>query len=451
MENRDEYLRAKQQSKGDTDLIAQFVFQILRSKDDAPKAIAALSKIVKEKADFDDQDIIQAIVSTSRWARKDLREASEKLTEELKKTRQEARVGIQVGSGTISAIDRLKTAFIDAIGVLRKEVASKREEPIEVNVSIPEIKLPKIQVPEIKVPEIKLPEIIIPESTVHVEIPDKMTVDIPNKPKWFPEFDLSKVIDAIREIGKSSGSGSLNLPLDEQGRVKVAVDRVGGAGFFGKSGGDATEATLQSILSAISEVAANTDQLEITADSVNLNTDTLEAKTQEVSDRIGEVDASPTSNTLQDRLKGIRTVLDAISSAVDGLEANTAALTTPADTQPVSVESLPAGLATSEKQDSIVSNQVLLQALVQQMADLTAGIERATKHGMIQIALPYAKDTSDQLRVSGTLTMVPQWGSYNSQPVPYSTGSPAGSDTRDMEREFSEIVMELRRQKWVIT
>lgn len=51
------------------------------------------------------------------------------------------------------------------------------------------------------------------------------------------------------------------------------------------------------------------DTLETIANDIDLNTDELEA-------RIGEVSATPTANTLQDRLKGVKTVLDAINGAV---------------------------------------------------------------------------------------------------------------------------------------
>lgn len=168
------------------------------------------------------------------------------------------------------------------------------------------------------------------------------------KPSWYKEWSFSwnplkEILDPIRRLIEKIASWEMpKLPLSKDGRIKVEVDRVGGGGWMGMGGGstsggggDASEATLQAILSALDTVESklqsimdNTDQLEIKADSINLNTDTLEAKTQEVSDRVGEVSATPTANTVQDRLKSLKTVLDSISAAVDGLEANTAGLAT---------------------------------------------------------------------------------------------------------------------------
>lgn len=100
------------------------------------------------------------------------------------------------------------------------------------------------------------------------------------------------------------------------------------SGGVGGGGGDASEATLQAILAALDTVETKLQSIMDNTDSLEINTDNLEVNTDELEGRIGEVSATPTANTLQDRLKGIKTVLDAVSASVDGLEANTTGLAT---------------------------------------------------------------------------------------------------------------------------
>lgn len=66
------------------------------------------------------------------------------------------------------------------------------------------------------------------------------------------------------------------------------------------------------------------DTLEAITNDIDLNTDELEA-------RIGEISATPTANTLQDRLKGIKATLDSMNSA-GATAANQATTNTKLDT-----------------------------------------------------------------------------------------------------------------------
>ena len=117
--------------------------------------------------------------------------------------------------------------------------------------------------------------------------------------------------------GKSSSSGG-----------GTGVDPVGLKNTGGTPVNPATQDTLELLLAQLELIEANTDNLEITADTINLNTDQLEAEITETNTRIGEVSATPTANTVQDRLKSIKTVLDSILTATDSLEANTADIAT---------------------------------------------------------------------------------------------------------------------------
>lgn len=76
---------------------------------------------------------------------------------------------------------------------------------------------------------------------------------------------------------------------------------------------DGVETTLTSVLAAVDGLEAFVDGLEGLLTTIRDNADELEA-------RVGEVSTTPTANTLQDRLKGIKSTLDAISASTDGLE-----------------------------------------------------------------------------------------------------------------------------------
>lgn len=76
---------------------------------------------------------------------------------------------------------------------------------------------------------------------------------------------------------------------------------------------DSLEGYTDGLEALLTDIKGFVDGLETSLNNVDLNTDELEA-------RIGEISATPTTNTVQDRLKSIKTVLDTISTNTDQLE-----------------------------------------------------------------------------------------------------------------------------------
>jgi len=94
--------------------------------------------------------------------------------------------------------------------------------------------------------------------------------------------------------------------------------------------------------------------------------------------------------------------------------------------------------------------------LVSTMASLTTELQELNRHNRYLASnMPNARDSSDRMRVSVDNNIVSAtysyWGSANSQPTYYSTGSPNSMDARELEYTQSLILMELRRSKWSIT
>lgn len=94
-------------------------------------------------------------------------------------------------------------------------------------------------------------------------------------------------------------------------------------------------ADLSAIETLLEQIENNTDELEVKIDNVNLNTDTLEQKLQDLLDevsteakqdtqiaQVGEVQASPTANTVLERLKQIHDRIGdiAVSPAANTLQ-----------------------------------------------------------------------------------------------------------------------------------
>lgn len=192
MKNRDDYLRRKLETENQDDFVTALLFEILTTRDGSEDAIKHLSETVRKKPDFDDRRLIRTILTASSGTRDGLKTLAKKLSDELKKTRQEARDGQEIGTGTIRAIERLHDSISEAV---------ERIQPIEV------------QIPEIKVPEIKVPEIRIPDITPKtLKLPKKIEVSIPEMPAWYREPSVP------------------DLPITKEGRLRVEVDRVGGGG-----------------------------------------------------------------------------------------------------------------------------------------------------------------------------------------------------------------------------
>lgn len=137
---------------------------------------------------------------------------------------------------------------------------------------------------------------------------------------------------SLKDIGQGNGQTIVQVTggKSSSGSSTGGVDPVGLKNTSGTPVNPATQDTLALVLAQLEQIEANTDNLEITAETINLNTDQLEAKIDETNARIGEVGVTPTANTVQDRLKSIKTVLDSILAANDSLEANTTGLATQA-------------------------------------------------------------------------------------------------------------------------
>ncbi len=110
-------------------------------------------------------------------------------------------------------------------------------------------------------------KIYIPEE-IEVKIPN---IEFPAIPA--PVIDFAPVLQGFQDMEKMFQKG-IPASITNWGDMPLVFDK--GSGSATSGGGDATEATLQSILSALADVVTNTAAISIDADSVNLNTDTLE-------------------------------------------------------------------------------------------------------------------------------------------------------------------------------
>ncbi|NTW29793.1 MAG: hypothetical protein HGA33_00770, partial [Candidatus Moranbacteria bacterium] len=267
MANRDDYLRRKQQSDSETDLLASLVFDILSGSVETKKAVDALREAVSGRRQFDERRLLSALESVARMSRDDARILAKKISEEHSISRKESRKSvvesIQTSKDTTQAVDSLKTEFLDAMEGLRQEVASKREEPIpvEVTVDVPKIDIPEIRIPKIEVPEVKVPEIDITplvkelrEALLDVRRQQMTSNDSPIRESW-RDADFTPIIDAIKSA--VSASPNFKLPLDSDGRVLVSGDRQGGA----FPPGIAKDKTLQSIHDAIKATESKQDEI----------------------------------------------------------------------------------------------------------------------------------------------------------------------------------------------
>lgn len=136
---------------------------------------------------------------------------------------------------------------------------------------------------------------------------------------------------SLKDIGQGGGQTIVQVTGGKSSSstgVGSGVDPVGLKNTSGTPVNPATQDTLSSVLTELQAINANTDALELKTDQVNLNVDGLETLVTDTNARIGEVSATPTANTVQDRLKSIKAVLDSLLTATDGLEANTTGLAT---------------------------------------------------------------------------------------------------------------------------
>lgn len=111
-----------------------------------------------------------------------------------------------------------------------------------------------------------------------IYIPEEIKVNMPNiefPAIPAPEVDFTPLLKGIEDLSQLMKTG-ISASITNFDQMPLVFDKtVGGSGATA-GGGDATEATLQSILSALNDVVTNTAAISIDADSVNLNTDTLE-------------------------------------------------------------------------------------------------------------------------------------------------------------------------------
>ena len=98
-----------------------------------------------------------------------------------------------------------------------------------------------------------------------------------------------------------------------------------------KTGGRAATADEQGeldIVALLQQIYEAVDELEISVDNIDVSTMNIDMNTDELEARIGEISATPTANTLQDRLLQIKNVLDNVDENTDELEAKLDAVIT---------------------------------------------------------------------------------------------------------------------------
>ncbi len=141
----------------------------------------------------------------------------------------------------------------------------------------------------------------------------------------------------------------------------------------------------------LSDVSTATNQgLEITQlTAIAGSVDTLETKLQSLIDQIGEVQASPTTNTVQDRLKGLQTTLTAINSNTDQLEGFVDGL-----------EAL---------ETAIGDNTDTLEAKLQAIADNTDNLPTSLGQQTMAASLPVVLPSNQSLTITGPITTTPAY------------------------------------------
>lgn len=195
-------------------------------------------------------------------------------------------------------------------------------------------------------------KIYIPEK-IEVQMPE---IEFPAIPA--PVVDFSPLLQGIQDLSKLMQQG-ISASITNFDQMPLVFDKtIGGAGGV-SGGGDATEATLQSILSALNDVVTNTAAISIDADSVNLNTDTLEALITSTNTKL---------DTLITQTDGIEAPLATLAGAVSGTEVQVDVITMPTvavtgtfwqATQPVSLASVPSHNVTNA---GTFATQATLQA-----------------------------------------------------------------------------------------
>ncbi len=274
MANRDDYLRRKQQSDSETDLLASLVFDVLNESTSTSASMKALKAALSGRKEFDDQKLIAALKSVASLSREDAKHLARTISTELslsrRSSRQDASKTVQAGKDTTEAVEALRDDLVEALAELAKEVATKREDPIpvDVRVDVPDVRIPKIEIPKIEVPEVKVPKIdVTPIVDVLREklseaARQEVTVTMPTqRPEWLQSPDFAPVVEAIREA--VSNTPKMSLPLDESGRLPVAVDRTGGM-----APGLAKDKTLEKLFAEVQNQATEAKQDEILAELV---------------------------------------------------------------------------------------------------------------------------------------------------------------------------------------
>jgi len=110
------------------------------------------------------------------------------------------------------------------------------------------------------------------------------------------------------------------------------------------SAGDASNNKLDELKAILQQIEDNTDGLEITADSINLNTDTLEAKVQSVRDQLNVLLSTRASEAtliqVRDYLDTVETKLQSVIDNTDGVEGLLTSIRDYVDTLEIKLQTL---------------------------------------------------------------------------------------------------------------
>jgi len=87
-----------------------------------------------------------------------------------------------------------------------------------------------------------------------------------------------------------------------------------------ETGGRGSVEEVVDVVALLQQIYNAVDGLELSLDNIDVNTLNVDMNTDELEARIGEISATPTANTLQDRLRLIKLDLAAIDANTDQLE-----------------------------------------------------------------------------------------------------------------------------------
>lgn len=229
----------------------------------------------------------------------------------------------------------MEQQILQALTLLRGEIVLLVEAVKNANANPPEIKIPEIKVPDITIPEIKVPEIKMPPfppypkmefpkfempkiefpkqeaPVVNVAPPDLSKIKFPTEvtvkglEKLISKFnDTTEKLEFPKEI-RIANLKDITFP--EQPKIEIPPFPQ-----LPNLTGIAKDTSIQEVITKLTEVVTALGEIEIDAESVNLNVDELEA-------RIGALTDSPATGngSLNAILKKIRDLLTTGISATD--------------------------------------------------------------------------------------------------------------------------------------